>query len=101
MSERRALLWWFIVSLGLACFVSPYASRLPDGLERIAGDLGFIHRENVLFRSPAPGYSWEGSILAKLRASLAGLIGVVVVFATTILLAKTLTAAQWRHRKRD
>jgi len=100
MSTRKALLWWFIVSLGLAGFVSPYASQLPDGLERIARDLGFIHKENTFLRSPAPAYSWQGSILEKLPASLAGLIGVAIVFAMTILLAKILTAAQSRYRKR-
>jgi hypothetical protein len=101
MAERRILLWWFIVSLGLAGFVSPYASQLPDGLEKIAHDLGFIHREDTLFRSPAPDYSWRGSICEKLPASLAGAIGTVIVFATAIFLAKALTAAKSKHQKRE
>jgi hypothetical protein len=100
MSKRKVLFWWLIVSLGLAGFVSPYASQLPDGLERIACNLGFIHRESTFFRSPAPDYSWQRSIFEKLRASVAGLIGVAIVFAVTILLAKALTAAQSRHRTR-
>ncbi|MCX5801461.1 MAG: PDGLE domain-containing protein [Candidatus Eisenbacteria bacterium] len=100
MSERKVLVLSFVVSLVLAGLVSPYASRLPDGLERIAGDLGFIDRERALLRSPAPDYSWQGLLLGKLPASLAGIAGAALVFAAAALLGKVLTAAELKHETR-
>jgi len=88
MIHRRILPLWFIGSLLLAGFVSPYASQFPDGLEKIASDLGFIHRAEAVFRSPVPDYSWRGSVPCRLPASLAGAIGTIIVFAVATLLAK-------------
>ena len=99
MSGRMILASWFVVSLCLAGLVSPYASRLPDGLERIAGDLGFINREDALLRSPAPDYSLQRSVFERLPASFAGIVGTVIVFAATILLAKALTVAKLKRGK--
>lgn len=100
MFKRRILLWWFIVSLLLAGLVSPYASQFPDGLEKIASDLGFIRRGEVVFRSPIPDYSSQGSVSGSLPASLAGAIGTVIVFAVATLLARIFVAAKFTHKKR-
>jgi len=99
MSERRVLVWWFVISLCLAGFISPYASRLPDGLERVARDLRFIDAEKTVRYSPAPDYSWKGTVLEKLPTFLAGILGTVIVFATAVLLAKALSAATSKREK--
>jgi len=101
MIRRRMLLLWFIVSLLLAAFLSPYASQFPDGLEKIAADLGFIHRGEALFRSPIPDYSWQGHVSGRLPASLAGAIGTAIVFAVAILLARIFATARSAHKKRS
>jgi hypothetical protein len=90
LERRILLLWWFLATLGLACLVSPYASKLPDGLERIARDLGFVNKEAAPFHSPAPDYSLPGSMREKLPGSLVGVIGTAIVFVITVLLARAL-----------
>jgi cobalt/nickel transport protein len=59
--------------LFLAGFVSPFASDLPDGLEKVASDLGFKEKEapgvNVI--AIAPDYTFLGAP----HKSVAGLFG--------------------------
>lgn len=40
----RALALGFVVAAGLMWFVSPFACRWPDGLEKVAATLGFEHK---------------------------------------------------------
>ena len=42
MKQKTFLISGFIASLFLAGVVSFYASSSPDGLEKVAGDIGFI-----------------------------------------------------------
>lgn len=72
----------------LALFVAPWASREPDGLERVATDQGFAEREvdHTFAASPAAGYATGPWRVA----------GVVVVFA----LGSGVTALAVRGRRR-
>ncbi|MBA7482344.1 hypothetical protein ES707_17830 [subsurface metagenome] len=69
-----------IISLLLAGFLSPFASSFPDGLEKIAEDLGFIEKGKAIFSSPLAGYLFPGIESERLATSLAGIIGVLLVF---------------------
>jgi cobalt/nickel transport system permease protein len=42
---RPVLVFGLLAAVGLALFVSPFASPLPDGLEYVAGSLGFADHE--------------------------------------------------------
>jgi PDGLE domain len=67
------------VAIGLAFFLSPYASSSPDGLNRVAGDKGFDDRARVRSiqeDSPLPGIDDE-----KLAKGVAGFVGTLGVFA--------------------
>jgi cobalt/nickel transport system permease protein len=88
----EVLAFGLLVSLGLAMFLSPFASEWPDGLERVAETLGFIDRavSEPLVPSPIPDYSVPGIGSAVWATALAGALGTVVVFALAYVLARVL-----------
>lgn len=87
MAARRAV-WVFIgiglaVSLLLAGVVSYYASSSPDGLEKVAGDLGFLDsaKDSAASGSPLSGYGVESVGHERLSVGIAGVIGVLLTAA--------------------
>jgi cobalt/nickel transport system permease protein len=80
-----------VIALGLALFVSPLASRWPDGLDRTAELLGFKEKAvTPLVQAPMPDYEIPGSHWSTLGTSIAGAVGTLVVFALAWLLARAL-----------
>jgi cobalt/nickel transport system permease protein len=80
-----------LIALGLALFVSPLASRWPDGLDRTAELLGFKEKAvTPVVPAPMPGYEVPGFHWTTLGTSLAGAVGTIVVFALAWLLARAL-----------
>ena len=90
--DRRNLLLFviggLIVALGLAFFVSPYASSSPDGLERVSIDKGFADtaKAHALGDGPLADYGVKGVENEKLSTGLSGVIGVVVTFGVAMIL---------------
>ena len=80
--DKRIVIVGLLISLALAVFLSPFASSWPDGLERVAGDRGFIDLAGVkpLVSSPIPDYAWPGIKNEKLATAAAGLAGTLVLF---------------------
>ena len=72
------------VALLLAGVISPWASKSPDGLERVAKDKGFMDRaegrEPSWKSAPMPDYAVPGVKSEAGSTRLAGLIGTVGVF---------------------
>ena len=66
------------LSLVLAGGVSYYASSQPDGLEKVAGDVGFLDSatESAVEDSPLAGYGVAGVENERISGGLAGVIGV-------------------------
>ena len=66
------------VSLVLAGGASYYASSQPDGLEKVAGDIGFLDsaKESAVEDSPLAGYGVAGVENERISGGLAGIIGV-------------------------
>jgi hypothetical protein len=86
MAHRRLALFvaaGLAVALAVAFFLSPEASRQPDGLNRVAIDQGFAGEEagHRLEASPLAGYQVKGVGDDRLSTGLAGVIGVTVTFA--------------------
>ena len=83
MKSKNLLIAGFILSLALAGGVSYYASSSPDGLEKVASDIGFI--ESAKDHSNADGaladYSVKGVDDARLSTGAAGVIGVLATGA--------------------
>lgn len=87
------------VSLILAFGVSRYASTKPDGLTRVAADhrLDSEERPHHLSDSPFAGYETRGIASTGTGKGVAGIAGVLVVFA----LAGAITFAATRSHKRE
>ena len=68
----------------LAALVSPYASAWPDGLEKVAENLGFLHKaapHAAWNASPLPDYAMPGLKNEKTATALAGIAGTLAVLA--------------------
>jgi cobalt/nickel transport system permease protein len=91
-----------IVVLGLAFFVSPYASSSPDGLERVAIDKGFAGsaEEHPLADSPLADYGVQGVEDEKLSTGLSGVIGVAITFGVGMILFGLLRTVRARREGR-
>ena len=81
-------------ALGIALFVAPFASPLPDGLERAAEQLGIPTAASPpASPAPMPGYEVPGVGSPAATTALAGAIGTVVVFFIGYLLARVAVPA--------
>lgn len=93
--RNRFILIGLAVSLVLAMFVSFYASSQPDGLEKVAEDIGFIDtaEDHALGDSALADYGLAGVENERVSVGIAGAIGVVVTaivaFGGFALLART------------
>lgn len=95
--RRAARTWSFlaaglVVAAALAVLVSPFASRAPDGLERVAADQGFADAggRTVWSLSPLSDYSFPGFADVRLGTAVAGLAGVLIMFGLILGLGRAL-----------
>jgi cobalt/nickel transport protein len=81
--KRKDVFWGLFLALAVALFLSPFASSWPDGLEWVAGGLGFLSKGEgtAVFSSPIPDYAFPGIANEKLATALAGLVGTLIMFA--------------------
>jgi cobalt/nickel transport protein len=79
VKQKSFLISGFIASLFLAGVVSFYASSNPDGLEKVAEDIGFIEtaEDHTYAEGALADYGVKGVDNARLSTGLAGVIGVV------------------------
>jgi hypothetical protein len=89
-----------VVGLAIAALIvavlAPLASGDPDGLERVAGDHGFLQSARDAIYSIIPDYTVPG-VDGNLSTILAGLIGIVIVFGLMVLVGRLLA----RRRNQD
>ncbi|MFM9015282.1 MAG: PDGLE domain-containing protein [Candidatus Nanopelagicus sp.] len=85
ISNRRFYAGVILISALLAGGVSYYASSSPDGLEKVAEDVGFIEtaQDHSFGDFTLADYGFKGLESARLSVGFAGLIGV----AATALMA--------------
>ena len=92
--------YWWGVGLAIAALIvvvlAPLASADPDGLERVAGDHGFLQSARDALYSIIPDYTVPG-VDGNLSTILAGLIGIVIVFGLMVLVGRLLA----RRRTED
>lgn len=79
MKQKTFLISGFVVSLFLAGVVSFYASSNPDGLEKVAEDIGFIEtaKDHTYADGALADYGVKGIDNARLSTAAAGVIGVI------------------------
>ncbi|HUE98275.1 MAG TPA: energy-coupling factor ABC transporter permease [Anaerolineales bacterium] len=80
-----------LVSLAVV-LLSPFASADPDGLERVAQDLGFLGRGTSAPYEIIPDYTLPFLSNTSLSTIFAGVIGIVVVGAIIVLLGQGMKA---------
>ena len=66
----------------IALLLSPFASGFPDGLEWVAEKYQFLHESAPAFVGPLPDYSISFIGNETISTGLAGMIGVIISFAT-------------------
>jgi cobalt/nickel transport protein len=94
VSNKKFYLGGLLVSLVLAGVVSFYASSHPDGLEKVASEIGFIDnaKEPATAGSALADYGVAGVENERASVGIAGVIGVaatgVVATAFFIFLSK-------------
>jgi cobalt/nickel transport system permease protein len=82
-----------VVLTAVILFVAPFASPLPDGLERVASALGFdslaagVHPSAEILKD----YTVPGMSSAAASTLIAGAIGTVAVFGLSVFLGKVLS----------
>ncbi len=79
MKQKTFLISGFVASLFLAGVVSFYASSQPDGLEKVAEDIGFIEtaKDHTYADGALADYGVKGIENARLSTGAAGVIGVI------------------------
>jgi cobalt/nickel transport protein len=83
VSAKRFYIGGALISLILAGVVSFYASSHPDGLEKVANDIGFIEtaKDPATAGSALADYGIAGVENERASVGLAGVIGVVATGA--------------------
>ncbi len=83
MSNRKFIFVGLLISALLAGGASFYASSNPDGLEKVATDIGFIDtaKDHANSDSALADYGVKGVENERLSVGVAGLIGVVATGA--------------------
>lgn len=94
--QKPIVVYGVVILLGLLILVVPYASTLPDGLEKVAETLGFQYRAKVQHELPAlmKNYTFPGAMSSTMASIVAGLVGALIVFVLSIVLARVLVPKQ-------
>lgn len=98
---RKDIILGLTVALCVAFLLAPFASGFPDGLERVAEDLGFAAKSiNTQFAiAPMEDYIMPGVAHEGLATSLAGFVGVIITFIVIYFLGRML--ARFKGGKGD
>ena len=89
-SNKKFYLVFLLVTIGLAGIVSFYASSSPDGLEKVAEDVGFIEtaQDHSLDNSALADYGVAGIENERLSVGIGGIIGVIATGVLMYLIIK-------------
>lgn len=91
--RRHGSAAWVPAGLAVALAVtllSPFASADPDGLERVAGDIGFLSLGQDAPYTMLPDYTIPFLGETPLSTILAGIVGALIVFGLLYLLVRAL-----------
>lgn len=82
MTKKEAV---FVLSLTIILVVAliPFASKSPDGLEKVAGEKGFSEKADSAspIKVLIPDYLWPGIKNEKVALSLSAIAGLLIVFS--------------------
>jgi cobalt/nickel transport system permease protein len=97
---RKSLLGYGLgIAAGAALLLAPVASSLPDGLEKLAQQLGFAARAEGTLAAPLADYTLPVLPYSWLSTALAAIIGTLTAFGLGWLVAASLS--KWWRRSRS
>lgn len=92
-TRQPSNLFWGVLGIAISIgvvLISPFASTQPDGLERVAEDLGFLNFARQDFFALFSDYLIPSLKNSQLSTIVAGLIGIIIVGAVSFFLGKLL-----------
>ena len=80
--RKREIVIGLAAALAIALFLSPVASSWPDGLDRVAKDLGFFEKGEgaEVLQAPIPDYKIPGLDNEGFSTALSGTLGTLAMF---------------------
>ena len=96
---NKKWLWGMITALAIGSFLAPLASSSPDGLERVAENIGFLDKATSKLSSPIPDYLFPGIANESIATSLAGIIGTLLTFGIMYGVGKLIIAKKKQSAK--
>lgn len=88
---------YLLVLVVVLLLLSPFASSFPDGLERVAHDLGFIDAERESISSPLPDYTVPFLGDSGLSTIAAGGVGVVLLILLFFVIDRLIKKSRERE----
>ncbi len=88
---RRALGALATAAVLLACVGVLVASAAPDGLERLADQVGIADRARSLIATPLADYELRGLASSRLGKAAAGLAGLALVYGVCVVVSRRMT----------
>lgn len=85
--RKKDIIFGILLAALLVIFIAPFASKHPDGLERIAQDKGFLEKEEARLPAVISGYSFPGIKNERLSVIIEGILGVIIVFFVSYFLS--------------
>jgi len=95
---------FLVTALAIAVFLSPFASKFPDGLDWTAEKLGFAHKSEgaeIIKSAPMPDYAVPHVKNESISTSLSGLIGTTIAFALAVIVGILLRFKSGEQRGRN
>lgn len=86
-NKSKLVFYGLLIAVSLVVFIAPFASKSPDGLERVASDKGFIEKgETAVLNPPLSDYFFPYIKDRRLSTALSGVVGVVIAFGAASFL---------------
>ncbi|WP_134700092.1 PDGLE domain-containing protein [Ammoniphilus sp. YIM 78166] len=89
------------ITVMLALFMAPFASSLPDGLERVAHDLGFVEMEAEPLFEVLPDYQIPFIESEGLGTALSGLAGLLLCLLIVWAYARLGTLVRTMNKREE
>jgi cobalt/nickel transport protein len=95
-NRKKIFIVGIIIAILIVIFLSPFASSKPDGLERVAQDIGFEEKATHYlskFYKFLDDYQVSGIANEKISTVLAGLIGILLTIIISYAFLKIISRA--------
>ncbi len=96
--ETKIVLVGIVIALLLVVILAPFASSLPDGLEKVSETEGFANKAVVFSETLMPDYLVPGVGNEKLATIMAGIVGTIIVFTFVYLMARWMSKKGNKNR---